>query len=331
MRFHSPGWLIILLPAAAAIAHSWLRLEKRRAAMLYPGSATLADLTPKIGVFWVRRLPAILKSAALILAIAALARPQTVLRHSAGLTEGIDILLVMDTSMSMLAEDFAPHNRIDAAVEAARDFIRRRTSDRIGLLVFGSAPLLSSPLTLDHAALLEFLDDVQPGMVDQKGTAIGDGIASGVNHLKETESKSKVMILLTDGSSNTGLLDPVTAAQLAQTFGIKVYTIGTGKRGVAYATINHPVYGTQRFIINDDLDEDTLLKVAAETDGKYYRATNTTQLKEIYEEINRLEKHRFEKPEFLSYHDHYIILLIPAALLLASGLILSRTLLLRIP
>ena len=329
MSFEQPWWLFAILPALGVAAYHWRVIEKSRASLIYPATASIQSYS--CAQFWVRRFPLLLKSAALCLIIGAMARPQNVSRESAGLTEGIDILLVLDTSMSMLAEDFDPVNRMTAAVESARNFIRGRVHDRIGILVFGSAPLLTTPLTLDHSALQDFLDEVQPGMVDQKGTAIGDGIASAVNHLKETVSKSKVMILLTDGSSNTGLLDPVTAAKLAKTFGIKIYAIGTAKHGMAYATVQDPVFGARRFQIRDDLDEDTLLKISAETDGKYFRATNSAQLKDIYAEIDKLEKYEFDKPEFVSRHDLYPWLLYPALLVLLLEILLSRTILLRIP
>ncbi len=331
MRFEEPLWFLLSIPVLAAAAYAWHFLEGRRATLLYPGADRLKDLSPALSRFWVRRGPTMLKTAVLLLGVAALSRPQTISRQQAGLIEGIDILLVLDTSMSMLAEDFEPKNRMGAAVAAARDFIRGRTTDRIGILVFGSAPLLTSPLTLDHAALHEFLDDVEAGMIDQKGTAIGDGVAAAVDHLRESASKSKVIILLTDGSSNTGLLDPLTAAKLAKTYDIKIYTIGTAKHGVAYATVHDPMHGTRRFQIRDDLDEDTLLRVAAETDGRYFRATNTAQLTEIYREIDELEKYKFDKPEFVSFTDQYGLLLIPAVLLLALEMLLSNTLLLRIP
>lgn len=330
MRFEEPLWFLWTLPVLAAAAYAWHFLEGRRPALLFPGADRLKDLSPRLGRFWVRRGPTMLKTAVLLLGVAAMARPQTISRQQAGLTEGIDILLVLDTSMSMLAEDFEP-NRMGAAVAAARDFISGRTTDRIGILVFGSAPLLTSPLTLDHAALQEFLDDVEAGMIDQKGTAIGDGVAAAVSHLRESASKSKVIILLTDGSSNTGLLDPLTAAKLAKTYDIKIYAIGTAKRGVAFATVHDPRYGTRRFQIRDDLDEDTLLQIAAETGGRYFRATNSAQLTEIYSDIDELEKYEFDKPEFISFTDQHGLLLIPALLLLALEMLLSNTLLLRIP
>lgn len=325
MTFEQPLWLLCAIPALGVAAYAWIALYHRRAALTFPGGGLLKSRS-RITRFLPTRLPIILKTMALLLAIAAFARPQMISREAVGLAEGIDILLVLDTSISMLAEDFEPYNRMHAALEAARNFIGGRISDRIGILVFGSAPLLTTPLTLDHSALNEFLEEIEPGMVDQKGTAIGDGIAAGVNHLKETASKSKVMILLTDGSSNTGLLDPITAAKLAQTYDIKIYAIGTAKRGAAYATVNG-----QRVQMSDDLDEDTLLQVASATRGRYFRATNAQQLKEIYKEIDSLEKHTFDKPEFISRTDVYPLFLLPAVFLLALEMLLSRTLLLRIP
>lgn len=331
MSFQQPLWLLALIPVLGGALFLWKARTRLSASLAFPGAKAMGRAASSASHFAARGAPLLLRTLVLSLCVAAMARPLSVSSEAAGLAEGIDILLVLDTSLSMLAEDFEPENRMGAAVASARDFIRGRTADRIGILVFGSAPLLTAPLTLDHAALQEFLDDVRPGMVDEKGTAIGDGIASGVNHLKDTPAKSKVIILLTDGSSNTGLLDPLTAAKLAKTFGIKIYAVGTAQHGIAYATIQDPVYGPRKFQIRDELDEETLLGICAETGGRYFRATNAEQLKEIYKEIDRMEKYEFEKPEFLIKRDLYPWFLLPAALLLAAELLLSRTVWLRVP
>ncbi|MDE2293254.1 MAG: VWA domain-containing protein, partial [Elusimicrobia bacterium] len=256
--------------------------------------------------------------------------PQAVRRALAGSTQGIDIMLVLDTSESMRALDFDPLDRITAAKQAAEDFIKRRSSDRIGLVVFAGEPLLACPPTLDYDALLSFLHDVKPGMTDSPGTAIGDGLAAALSHLKDSTAKSKVVVLLTDGASNTGLVDPLTAARAAASLGVKVYTIGTGKRGQAMVPVDTP-FGRQLVPIPDDLDEDVLTKMAEATGGRYFRATNVKELSQIYKEIDALEKTSFERPETVSYADLHWYLLVPAALLLGAELVLGQTLLMRLP
>lgn len=330
MRFASPWWLLALLPALAAAAASFWHVERRRARLAYPDAGGLAAAEVRRRLL-VRGTPAAMTAAALLLAAVALARPQRISRHALGPAEGIDIMMALDTSTSMLALDFDPEDRMTAAKKAARAFILGRVSDRIGLVVFGGAPLLSCPLTLDYDALTGFLGDVYAGMTHMEGTAIGDGIAAAVNHLKASPSPSKVIILLTDGRQNVGAADPLTAAQAARSFGIKVYAIGTGKRGPAVFPVDHPILGRQLTRIPDELDEDSLTRIAAETGGRYFRAESLEQLKEIYAEIDRLEKHRFERPQAVTGKDLYAWLLLPAALLLAGEMLLSRTLLLRIP
>jgi len=314
VRLEQPLWLLLALPVLAALALSLRETLGRKAAIVFPGLRDMSEAVPLPAAALVRWTPTVLKAAVLLLAVAALARPQAVRRQVSGLAEGIDILLLMDTSLSMRRPDFAPLDRMSAAKMAAKDFVGKRISDRIGIVVFGGVPLLSCPLTLDYDALLEFLDGIQAGMTYSDYTAIGDGIAAGVNHLKDSTGKSKVLILLTDGRSNTGLVDPLTAAKTAATFKIKIYTIGTGRRGV-----------------EEELDEDMLLKVAAETNGRYFRATNIAELAAIYGEIDKLEKTAYARPEIVTYEDLYALILLPAALLLGAAILLGETLLARLP
>lgn len=331
MRLEQPWWLVSAAAVfAAAAASAWLA-ARRNAALVYPRAGELREATPRWKRALVRWTPTALKTAALCLAVLALARPQTISRQTAGPTEGIDILLVLDTSLSMRALDFNPVDRMTAAKNAAREFIGHRLSDRIGIVVFGGDPLLSCPLTLDYEALLGYLDDVEPGMTQSEGTAIGDGIASAVGHLRDSTAKSKVLILLTDGRSNAGLVAPLVAAKTARTYGIKLYAIGTAKRGKALYPVDHPVFGRQLVEIPDDLDEEGLTRLANETDGRYFRATNMAQLSAVYREIDRLEKHEFERPEIVSYTDHIAWLIWPAALLTALEILLGGTVLMKVP
>ncbi|OIO12314.1 MAG: hypothetical protein AUJ52_00390 [Elusimicrobia bacterium CG1_02_63_36] len=330
MRFEEPLWLLAALPVLTAGAAALFGWSGRRATLRFPDAQSLGH-APMWKARVVRGTSPALTAAALLLMVVALARPQKVSRESAGPTEGIDILLALDTSTSMNAVDFDPLDRMTAAKRAAMDFIGKRVSDRIGALVFGGDPLLMCPLTLDYEALSGFLDRVYAGMTHSEGTAIGDGLAAAVDHLKESPAKSRVIILLTDGRSNTGLVDPLTAAKTARAFGIKVYTIGTAKRGESFVPVDSPLLGRRLVRIKDDLDEDSLLKIAAETDGKYFRAESAEELAKIYAEIDRLEKTEYERPEIVSYSDILIPFLIPAALLLFGEMLLSRTVLMRLP
>lgn len=330
MIWAHPGWLLAALPALGALWASWRYVEPRRAAAAYPSTGDILSLSPGAGA-WVRLLPLVLKGASVLLLAAALARPQRQRAGAAAPAKGVDILLVLDTSTSMRALDFAPQDRMEAAKAAAREFISKRVSDRIGVLIFGGAPVLACPLTLDYEALYGFLEGVSPGMTGVEGTAIGDGLAAAAAHFKDSAAKSKIAVLLTDGRNNAGLVDPVTAARAARSLGIKVYVIGTAQKGAALYPVDHPLRGRTLVQLPDDLDEDTLTLVAAEAQGRYFRATNSKELSQIYSEIDRLEKSDVKLPELFTYHDLHAWLLLPAAALLALELALTRTVLLRIP
>lgn len=330
-RFENAWWLLALVPALGAAAAAAWRSAARSPAFRFPDAGALARRGGPSAGWPVRWAPLALKAAALTLAVFALARPQTVRREVAGTAEGIDIILVLDTSESMRALDFDPFDRMTAAKQAARDFIQRRLSDRIGLVVFGGEPLMACPPTLDYEALLAFLEDVQTGMTQSRGTAVGDGLAAAAAHLKDSGAKSRVAVLLTDGANNAGLVDPRTAAKAAKALGIRVYTIGTAKHGQALVPVDHPVLGRQMVAIDDDLDEPSLTAVAEETGGRYFRATSAKELSEIYADIDALEKSTVDRPETVSYTDLYRSLLWPAVLLLAAELLLGQTLLVRLP
>lgn len=330
-RLENHWWLLGLVPVLGAALAAALQGVGRMPAFRFPDVGAVARRAGS-GAGWpVRWTPLVLKVIALALAIAALARPQAVRREPAGAAEGIDIVLVLDTSESMRALDFDPFDRMTAAKQAARDFIQRRVSDRIGLVVFGGEPLMACPPTLDYDALLSFLEDVKPGMTQSRGTAIGDGLAAAVSHLKDSTAKSRITVLITDGANNAGLVDPLTAAKAAKAMGVKVYTIGAAKHGQALVPIDHPVLGRQMVAIDDDLDDDLLTRMGEETGGRYYRATNAKELSEIYVDIDKLEKSTVDRPETVSYTDYYRKLLLPAALILAAELALGHTLLVRLP
>ncbi|MBP8976376.1 MAG: VWA domain-containing protein, partial [Bacteroidetes bacterium] len=234
--------------------------------------------------------------------IVALARPQSISSKQNISTEGIDIVLVLDVSGSMLAEDFSP-NRLEAAKQVASDFIDGRSNDRIGLVIFSAESFTQCPLTLDYPVLKNLLKDVKNGMIAD-GTAIGLAIANGVNRLKDSKAKSKVMILLTDGVNNRGEIDPITAAKIATTYGIRIYTVGVGAQGQAPYPVETP-FGIRRQMVPVDIDEKVLTEVASLTGGKYYRATDNRTLKAIYQEIDKLERSKIEVTAYRRYTDLY--------------------------
>ncbi len=276
-----------------------------------------------------RDLPLLLRTLALTLTVLALARPQQrdVVRER--FSEGIDIVLTIDTSTSMRAEDFRP-NRFEAARQIAADFITGRMSDRIGLVVFAAQAFTQAPLTLDYDFLLSMLSEVETGMIED-GTAIGTALAISVNALRDSDAESKVVILLTDGQNNRGEISPETAAEVAQALGVRVYTIGTGARGEAPFVVDHPFSGRQRRMVPVEIDEDMMTKVAESTGGLYFRATDNEALRSIYEQIGELETTRIQELEFVDVQEHYARFLFPAFLLVVLEILLANTILRRFP
>ena len=270
------------------------------------------------------------RTLALSLFIISLARPQAVTRERDYETKGVDIIITLDISGSMLAEDFKPENRMAVAKEEARKFIRGRENDRIGLVVFARDAYTQCPLTLDYDILTHLLSEIQIGMV-QDGTAIGMGLATAVNRLRESDAKSKVIILITDGENNAGKIDPVTAAELAQTFGIKVYTIGVGKGGLVPFPINDPLFGKRYVQAKVDVDEFTLKRIADITGGVFFRARDTESLSEIYSKINELEKTEVKVHEYRSFEELFPLFLVPALLLLLLEMGMRNSIFLRVP
>ena len=235
--------------------------------------------------------PFLLRMIALTVLIIALARPQTFSTGEDIYTEGIDVAMLLDISGSMLAEDFKP-NRLEAAKNVIDEFVSGRTSDKIGLVIFAKESFTQCPLTVDYFVLRNLLKQIESGMIED-GTAIGTALANGVNRLKDSKAKSKVLILLTDGVNNSGEIDPITAAQIAAKFGIRVYTVGVGSKGEAPYPFQTP-FGKRYQNVPVEIDEETLTQVAEITDGKYFRATDNNKLANIYVEIDRLEKTRVE-------------------------------------
>lgn len=275
-----------------------------------------------------RHLPAILRALAVGLLIVALARPQTYSSGENVSTEGIDIVMALDISGSMISEDLKP-NRVEAAKKVIDHFIDGRPNDRIGLVVFARQAFTQCPLTIDHNVLKKLLSKVEPGMVPD-GTAIGNGIADAVNRLKDSKAKSRVIILLTDGVNNAGEIDPQTAAEIAKTFGIRIYTIGVGTEGEAPYPVQTP-FGKRYQMVPVQIDEGLLQKIADVTGGEYFRATDNKTLRNIYNKIDKLEKTKIEVTSYRNAKELFYGWLGGGLLLLFLEIALSRTVLKKIP
>jgi Ca-activated chloride channel homolog len=331
MRLHDP-WalgLVILVPLLL-----WLQRRTRRdAAVRYPSLGLLRGI-PYAGVRRWRWVLHALRALALLLLVLALARPQKGKAESAYHGEGIDIVLAVDISGSMLSEDFTLGNqrasRLDVVKSVVKDFVAGRAGDRIGLVLFSGRPYTQCPLTLDHGWLLQNLARARIGMIED-GTAIGSALATAAGRLERSDAKSKVIILLTDGQNNAGKISPATAADAVKALGVKVYTIGAGTRGLApfpaQDLFGNKVYRPMKV----DIDEDTLKDIAQKTGGRYFRATDTASLQQIYAEINQLEKTTFTAPRYLDYDEMYPWLAVPAMFLLAAEVGLGHTVLRKLP
>ncbi|WP_175403984.1 VWA domain-containing protein [Mucilaginibacter sp. PPCGB 2223] len=312
-------WLLILVPLMVA----WYIWKEKQIYGTFNMSATKGFATPKksyIGVL--RHYGIVLRGLAVILLIIALARPQSSLSWQNTTTEGIDIMIASDISGSMLAEDFKP-NRLEAGKQIAIDFIKARPDDRIGLVIFSGESFTQCPLTIDHSVLINLYQDIHNGMIED-GTAIGMGLATAVNRLKDSEAKSKVIILLTDGSNNMGSIAPATAAEIARQFGIRVYTVGIGTHGYAPYPVQTP-YGIQYQKMEVDIDEPTLTKIASITGGKYFRATNNETLKNIYTQIDQLEKAKIDVTQYRKKTEMFLPFAVIALILLSLEFILRNT------
>jgi len=327
VTFRTPEFLYALA-IIPLVVYWYVRNHRRllsdiRYSTLRPFAALKGDLRERL-----RHVPFALRVLVIGLLLVALARPQSSSEGRNVYTEGIDIVLLLDISGSMLAEDFQP-NRIGAAKEVAQNFVDGRVNDRMGLVVFAGQSFTQCPMTLDYRVLKNLLRQVKPGMVED-GTAIGMGIAQGVNRIKESKAKSKVMILLTDGVNNRGEIDPVTAGELAHSFDIRIYTIGVGTIGEAPYPVQTP-FGIRYQNIPVEVDEKILQKIADMTGGQYFRATNNRALKQIYEQIDKMEKTRIEVRAYRSFAELFSPWAALALLLLLVEIALRGTLLRKLP
>ncbi len=310
-------WLLLIMPLLAL--WYWYKEIKSRPSMVFSTTASFDKYKPTAKVYF-RHILFLLRLACIFFLIVALARPQSSSKEQNINSEGIDIILSMDISTSMLAEDLRP-NRVEASKKVAEEFVASRPQDRIGLVVFAGESFTQCPLTTDHSVLKNLFGAIKSGQI-KDGTALGEGLATAVNRIKDSKAKSKVVILLTDGVNNSGAIAPLTAAEIAETFKVRVYTIGVGTQGVAPYPFQTP-YGTQYQNVPVDIDEATLKAVARKTGGQYFRATNNKKLKAIYTEIDKLEKTKIEVTEFRKYSEQYL----PYALI--AGLVLILEILLR--
>ena len=328
MIFENPSYLyflLLLIPIAAW--YIWKR--KKYTANLQVSSTETFMMVPKSYKYYLLHLPFVLRLGVLALLIVVLARPQTVNNWSDKDVEGIDIVMTLDISGSMIAEDLKP-NRLEAAKAVGTEFLSSRPNDNIGLVIFAGESYTLCPLTTDKKTLVNLMGTIKDGMMDEDGTAIGMGLANAVNRLKDSQAKSKVIILLTDGTNNRGEIDPMTASELAKAYGIRVYTIGVGTKGEAPYPVQ-TIFGIQKQMVPVEIDEETLEAIAEKTGGHYFRATNNNSLKAIYNDIDKMEKTKIKVTEHTSKNEEYLPYAIAAILLLLLEILLRNTILRHIP
>lgn len=323
ITFANPGFLFLLLFVPAMVAFYIFRQHKTSAALLMPGLQPL-EKTGTTFRNYLRHILFAIRSLAVALLIIVLARPQSTDRFQDVSTEGIDIVLTLDISGSMLARDFKP-DRLEASKDVATEFISGRPYDRIGLVVFSGESFTQCPLTTDHAVLINLLGEIQSGMIED-GTAIGMGLANAVTRIKDSEAKSKVIILLTDGVNNRGEIAPATAAGIAKTYSIRVYTIGVGTQGMAPYPVQTP-YGVQYQNMPVEIDEAMLKEIAQTTGGRYFRATDNDKLVQVYNEIDKLEKSKIDVKQFTRKEEKYLVPAIIAFCFLFIDILLRNTIL----
>ena len=317
-------WLAVIVPLLVAY---YIFVARREATLTV--STIGGKRAPRTLRYWLRPLPFILRMAALVMFIIALARPVEITHEQETTTDGIDIVLSMDISGTMLARDFKP-DRLTAAKRLAAEFVAERRGDRIAVVAFAGEAFTQAPLTSDQATIETMLSRLRSGVVED-GTAIGNGLATAINRLRESGAKSKVIILLTDGVNNRGQISPLMAAEIARDMGIKVYTIGVGTRGRApYPAVD--IFGNQTTVMADvEIDEELLEEIASMTGGKYYRAVNDEALREIYAEINTLEKSKVQVTDYQTYEELFLMWVILGSALLCAEFIVDKVVLNRLP
>ena len=327
-RFVDPYYLLLLLLLPPLVWWYATRAERRLGAMRYSAVDRLLRADRRRTGRW-RHVPFGLRLLALALLLVAFARPQTGVTAENVATDGIDIVLALDLSSSMLAEDLEP-NRIGAARQVAADFVRGRLNDRIGLVVFAGEAFTQAPLTLDHGVVTTLIEELEVGIIED-GTAIGMGLATAVKRLGDSSAESKVIVLLTDGQNNRGSIDPATASQMAQALGVRIYAVGVGTRGAARVPVDDPLFGRRYVSMQVDIDDAALEEMAALTGGRYFRATDRESLERVYEEIDALETTEIEMTSFTRYGELFHLPLGAGLGLLLLEVALGRTVLRRLP
>lgn len=325
--FAHPHYLFLLLLIIPASVWYILK-QKQNSATLQLSSFKGFEGLQNNYKYYLRHLPFVLRMLAIALIILVIARPQSTNSWQEIDTEGIDIVLSMDISGSMMAEDLKP-NRLEASIDVASKFIAGRPDDNVGLVVFAAEAFTQCPLTTDHAVLSNLFKDINTIELEQ-GTAIGMGLATALSRIKESKAKSKVVILLTDGENNQGDIPPQTAAEMAKSFGVRVYTIGVGTEGKAKVPIQTN-FGVEYRMMDVKIDEDLLRNIAAMTDGKYFRATDNDKLKQIYEEIDQLEKTKLDVKQFSKKTEEFFFFALLAAFLILTEILLKVTILRTMP
>ncbi len=323
ITFAHPDLLYGLIAVPLAIIWYVFRHNKQQAFLQFSDTSLFSGYNKSWKVYFRHSLFA-LRWLAISLLIVSLARPQTSSSKQNMTIEGIDIVISLDVSGSMLARDLKP-DRLEASKEVASEFIQNRPNDRIGLVIFSGETFTQVPLTTDHSVLRNMFKDIKSGMIED-GTAIGDGLATAVSRLRDSKAISKVVILLTDGVNNAGSVDPMTAAEIAKVFGIRVYTIGVGSYGTAPYPVQTP-FGIQLRDMEVEIDEALLQNIADQTDGKYFRATSNQKLEDVYKEIDQLERSKIDVTEFKRKHEEFFPLAILALGLLLLEFLLRQTLL----
>ena len=327
MTFHNPEYLLLLLLLIPIVFWYIWEMQHSDASLQISSHRNLL-IIPKSSKIKFRHIPFILRSLAIAMIIIALARPQASNSWRTQNTEGIDIMMALDLSGTMLAEDLKP-SRIEAAKAVATEFILSRPNDNIGLVVFARESFTQCPLTIDHAVLINLFNSVKYGLIDD-GTAIGLGLANAVNRIKDSKAKSKVIILLTDGSNNCGDIAPITAAEIAKTFGIRIYTIGVGTNGIINIPVPTPM-GIQYQQVQSEFDAKSLQNIASLTGGKYYNATDNTKLRQIYQDIDKLEKTKISVQQYSKKEEQFYWFALLAFVLLTLEILLRNTIFRRIP
>ncbi|MGB7061069.1 MAG: VWA domain-containing protein [Candidatus Zixiibacteriota bacterium] len=328
-RFQDPIFLVFIIAAIGVLVY-YIKFKRARAASIkYSDINLVRRLKPSFRIRE-RHVLAFLRALVIVFLAFALARPQSGRKGEEISSEGIDIILALDISGSMRAEDFKPHNRLHVAKEVIKEFIEGRRSDRIGLVVFSKQSFTQCPLTLDYGVLFNFLDKVSFGMIED-GTAIGVAIANAVNRLRESEAEGKVVILLSDGRNNAGEIDPITAAQAAKAMNVKIYTIGAGKPGNAPHPVDDPIFGKRYIYVENEIDEPTLQQIAQITGGEYFRAKDEEALARIYKQISEMERTEIKVTEYMQYNELFSNYALVGLMLLMVEIVLANTRYRKIP